>query len=201
MDVSSVISTRPRPDTEMSPRKTPPRYKRTKSLEERRERKRANQRKYRETHAEQIKAYRQRTRDAAKERMGRFMFKNAEKQKEYFREYAKKNRERVRARNRLKLYGVTVEQWDAIFVAQGYKCAICGALEPGGKLGWSGDHCHATNKFRGILCRVCNVMLGHARDDIAILDKAIAYLRNPPFNVHSPSTAPPPAMRSGPCLK
>jgi hypothetical protein len=161
---------------------TIPRYKHTKSLEERKERISASKRKYRETHKEQLKAYRQRTRDAAKERMDRFMFKNAEKQKEYYREYTKRNRERVRARNILKLYGITLEEWSMVFSLQGNKCAICESTEPGNRQGgWSCDHDHRTNKFRGILCNVCNVMLGHAKDDISILEKAIAYLKNPPY--------------------
>jgi hypothetical protein len=113
--------------------------------------------------------------------MERFLFRHPDRQKAYYKEYAQKNRERIRGRQRLKNYGISAAEWDSLFLLQGSKCAICGATEPGGKRGWHGDHDHATNKFRGILCHICNVMLGHARDDSSILASAIEYLNNPPF--------------------
>lgn len=39
------------------------------------------------------------------------------------------------------------------------------------------DHCHASNKFRGMLCNSCNVGLGHFRDNQSLLHKAIQYLK------------------------
>jgi hypothetical protein len=38
------------------------------------------------------------------------------------------------------------------------------------------DHCHVTGKFRGWLCRECNVGIGKLGDDIAGVRRAIAYL-------------------------
>lgn len=38
------------------------------------------------------------------------------------------------------------------------------------------DHCHLTNKLRGVLCVNCNILLGNANDDIKILERAIKYL-------------------------
>lgn len=40
------------------------------------------------------------------------------------------------------------------------------------------DHDHETNKVRGRLCHSCNVALGHARDDINILNGLVAYLKD-----------------------
>ena len=38
------------------------------------------------------------------------------------------------------------------------------------------DHCHETGKIRGILCHLCNNLLGNARDNTTILASAIDYL-------------------------
>jgi len=38
------------------------------------------------------------------------------------------------------------------------------------------DHCHINGNVRGTLCMNCNVLLGHAFDNIDILTKAITYL-------------------------
>lgn len=89
---------------------------------------------------------------------------------------------------RLRNYGMTVEQWEAIFEAQGRRCKICGCTEPGGPgvAGWHVDHDHACcparkrscgKCWRGILCSNCNHVLGNARDDPVILQAALDYLR------------------------
>ena len=39
------------------------------------------------------------------------------------------------------------------------------------------DHCHATHKFRGWICRHCNSGIGQLRDSIKLLKRVISYLR------------------------
>jgi hypothetical protein len=74
-------------------------------------------------------------------------------------------------------YGITVAERDQMFEAQGKRCRICRRdSSPIKGRGFHLDHCHATKKVRGILCHHCNLMLGNAKDDIAILRAAIAYL-------------------------
>lgn len=80
-------------------------------------------------------------------------------------------------RNRKRYYyGVTQEHWDAQFEKQGRCCAVCWASEHGAK-GWQTDHDHKTGKFRAILCRACNLALGHVKDDINRLQQLIEYLK------------------------
>lgn len=58
-------------------------------------------------------------------------------------------------------------------------CPICGMkLEMRGLTFAvaSADHNHETGTPRGILCKRCNFLLGHAKDNIGTLQKAIAYL-------------------------
>jgi hypothetical protein len=38
------------------------------------------------------------------------------------------------------------------------------------------DHCHKTGKLRELLCHHCNAGIGHFRDDIDLLKRAITYL-------------------------
>lgn len=38
------------------------------------------------------------------------------------------------------------------------------------------DHCHITNKFRGVICKKCNSGIGFLNDDVELLKKAIDYL-------------------------
>lgn len=74
-------------------------------------------------------------------------------------------------------YGITFEEYLGILEEQGYQCAICEQdLKVYGK-GTHLDHCHDTEKVRGILCRNCNTGLGMFKDNASLLNKAIEYLR------------------------
>lgn len=75
-------------------------------------------------------------------------------------------------------FGMTIEEYDALFLKQGNACAICskGKKENGYNL--PVDHCHKTNKVRGILCHRCNMGLGYFQDDIELLQKALKYIEN-----------------------
>ena len=41
------------------------------------------------------------------------------------------------------------------------------------------DHCHKSQKFRGWICVLCNLALGHAKDSPQLLCALAAYLRRP----------------------
>lgn len=77
---------------------------------------------------------------------------------------------------RCEKYGVTVEWFRTTFEAQGGRCAICRSESPGPH-DWHIDHDHATGSARQLLCHLCNVMLGNARDDPSILLAGADYLR------------------------
>ena len=60
-------------------------------------------------------------------------------------------------------YGLTSAQYSEMLSAQGGGCAICTRKSPGNGHGdryFDVDHCHETDKVRGLLCRQCNLLLG-----------------------------------------
>jgi hypothetical protein len=78
-------------------------------------------------------------------------------------------------RNSLKRnYGLSLDEYDVLLEAQGGLCAICGVPDEESKL--SVDHCHETNRVRGLLCVTCNFALGHMKDDPDRLIAAAEYL-------------------------
>lgn len=81
-------------------------------------------------------------------------------------------------RLQLKRYGLTQESFDQLLAKQGGVCAICARPDAGSKTASRlyVDHCHNSNRVRGLLCRSCNVMLGCAHDKPELLMKGAAYL-------------------------
>lgn len=96
-------------------------------------------------------------------------------------EYAKKNWDhwsKYRNENRRKnKYYWPEGRFDEVLKAQGYACAICGALESEKTSEFHADHDHETKQPRGVLCRSCNLALGNFKDNIDSLKAAIKYLR------------------------
>jgi len=88
------------------------------------------------------------------------------------------NRPRNNKAEKLKLrYGLSYEQWENIREKENYSCMICGITEDEMPRKLDVDHCHNTNRVRGVLCNNCNSILGQAKDDIEILESAIKYLK------------------------
>ncbi len=88
------------------------------------------------------------------------------------------NPDRVRGYN-LRRYGIGPDDFAAMVKAQDGRCAICRQVPQPDRMGraFQVDHCHKSGKVRALLCTNCNLMLGNGRDDIAILEAGIAYLR------------------------
>lgn len=87
-------------------------------------------------------------------------------------------KEKSRLKAQLKrYYGITVEQYNAMFAYQNGACAICGKPESEQSRKLSVDHNHETGAVRGLLCDNCNHAIGMFQDDIDLLQKAINYLK------------------------
>lgn len=88
-----------------------------------------------------------------------------------------KNKEAIRFYYVKRTYGIDKEKWLEMLSTQKNRCAICNVFSEKTNF-FSTDHDHATGKIRGLLCKNCNTVLGHAKDNIEILKKAIIYLEN-----------------------
>lgn len=86
-----------------------------------------------------------------------------------------------RANNLKQRYGISLDEFQELIARQNCACPIC-KVEISDTLEYKGqrpvvvDHNHETGEVRGILCWMCNLMLGHARENTDILYKAIVYL-------------------------
>lgn len=77
-------------------------------------------------------------------------------------------------------YGITRDEYLAIYEAQGGKCAIC-QRATGASKNLSVDHDHETGEVRGLCCTPCNRdVLGHLRDEVEAFRRCIRYLIEPP---------------------
>jgi hypothetical protein len=76
------------------------------------------------------------------------------------------------------IYGIDLEQYNNILKRQNNSCAICKRKDSGrkDKDNFAVDHCHSTNKVRGLLCMECNTAIGKFKDNVDFLKSAIKYL-------------------------
>lgn len=88
------------------------------------------------------------------------------------RSYDQTSESRIKRKVRtLRKYGVDLAQFERMVVDQDGCCAICGVLDD-----LVVDHDHRTGRVRQLLCKSCNLGLGHFWDDPELLERAAAYL-------------------------
>lgn len=90
-----------------------------------------------------------------------------------------------RANSRMKAYGVSQSEVDALLDYQGDKCALCDkdvsvfrGLSDGvgsGNIDAAIDHNHDTGVIRGVLCKKCNLVMAYV-DDNEWLQRALIYI-------------------------
>ena len=101
--------------------------------------------------------------------------------------YQDKNREGFRFNQIKRKYGITRDDWHWMLKEQNYSCKMCKkimnekwAVDPRKGRYRSEiyvDHNHRTGKVRGLLCHACNTVIGHADDNVTILQEGIVYLK------------------------
>jgi uncharacterized protein YunC (DUF1805 family) len=95
--------------------------------------------------------------------------------------YGKKNhmlawecRSCVSVTGKAQRYGLTRDE--ALALCAVTECGACGADIDSSTRNHHIDHCHETGRVRGALCHGCNIALGNAKDDPAILRALAEYL-------------------------
>lgn len=107
--------------------------------------------------------------------------KNRECQKQASRKWKKNNRVRILS-VQYKIPQNEIQQ--AINKANGI-CEIC---RNEAKLQL--DHCHSTNKLRGMICKNCNLTLGRLGDNMNSITKFVEYLKRNETVGSTPTPAP-----------
>lgn len=179
-----------------NPKKNPKKYfkKRKEYREKNKEKISKKARKYREENKEKLRI---------KKQVYSKIYNSTPERKKYMKEYRKNNRKKERLggkkyRNTEKgrrsqknghlkrKYNITLDYYEKLKQKQRNLCAICGCPETSleTKNGSNRvkdlavDHCHKTNKVRGLLCFRCNTTIGKFEDNIELLENAINYLKN-----------------------
>ncbi len=73
-----------------------------------------------------------------------------------------------------KKYGLTEYDVSQMLAKQESKCLICCTNI---QSNYHIDHCHATNKIRGLLCQKCNQAIGLLNENESIFFKAVGYIK------------------------
>lgn len=152
------------------------------------ERKKIAQDKYRKSHPDKVAAAKKRHYEKHKEKINensRLWRKNNPDQrsasyKSWLESKTQEELKELYLKGNLARFGITIEEYRAKLEEQEYRCKICNIhqSEIGENKRLVIDHCHETNKIRGLLCPTCNLGLGHFRDSIDTLQSAINYLKN-----------------------
>ena len=110
-------------------------------------------------------------------RLGRFI---SERVNDGVKKKHKMSAEAQRHYGLMRYYGIDLAKYQEMLLAQNGVCAICSKPETSvvnGKIKpLAVDHCHNSEKIRGLLCARCNQAVGLFGEDVNVLSKAIDYL-------------------------
>lgn len=90
----------------------------------------------------------------------------------------KADSKKIQRRQKELIYGISWDDIERIYQAQGMKCGICRFHIDDSC--WRIDHDHLRGEVRGVLCNSCNLALGLFKDSQEVLESAGGYLKAPP---------------------
>lgn len=133
------------------------------------------------------------------ERRAKFNRNTPEGRVAYYLYRNERDRDRIKNTTLKNTFGLSLDEFNAMYTAQNGLCAMCGEPETwvrGGRLhSLSVDHCHETGAIRELLCRACNNGIGHFKENTDALRKAADYLdrhdaKNKPASVPASNVIP-----------
>jgi len=151
-----------------------------------RNRDRINAERREQTKTEEFRVKRQAYQDANRERITAAQ-----------REWVINNKDRAKNRELLRLYNITLIEYNELRELQNFRCAICRKHESEFSKGLFVDHDHGCCPgdkscgycVRGLLCNGCNRGVGFLGDDPATVQQALEYLTETAAN-HYTAIAP-----------
>lgn len=129
--------------------------------------------------AEYQRAYRERNKERCADAHRQWVERNRERHRAYHRDYYRRNKLKWQVSDLARKYDLSVETYLAMLDQQGGVCAVCRRTpEEAHSDGYPlhVDHDHSTGRVRSLLCRGCNLTLGQAGDDPALLRALADYL-------------------------
>lgn len=113
-----------------------------------------------------------------------YYWRNPEKGRANARAWREKNIDKAREHTRIWMAGAAERKRKALGIPPATRpepsgCEICGKLKAARmrQAALCIDHDHTTGKFRGWICSMCNMGMANLGDDVAGLERVLAYIR------------------------
>lgn len=112
-----------------------------------------------------------------KESQRKWYLANRERMKEKSRRFKKTPRGKEVYRKSLlkRQFGLSLEKYTEMFNSQSGLCAICNKSQSYKML--AVDHNHKTGRVRGLLCSICNTVLGLLYEDMTTMKSMMDYIQ------------------------
>lgn len=105
-----------------------------------------------------------------------YSLENKDRIKAYRKEWLKRKPDYSKRNDLKRKYNLELEEFDKMMQGQGNSCLTCGKLFKK-RSDAHVDHCHKTQKVRGLLCSHCNTAIGLVYEKEETLQNMINYLR------------------------
>lgn len=117
--------------------------------------------------------YRERNREVLSKKARKCFLNHKETNSEYYQKWQVRNKDYQRKYRLDAKYSISIDDFNKMLEQQNNLCNICNRQFNNDVCV---DHCHVTDKVRGLLCNKCNTGLGLFQESIDVLKNAAEYL-------------------------
>ncbi len=132
---------------------------------------------YYQKHKDKIKRYIKEYSKARREQRNQYNRQyfelHVDRLKPHYKKYRESNRKNKKEYDMMRLYGINMNQFNALLKSQKNKCPICGS-KINERTAYI-DHSHLSQTVRGLLCNKCNLHLGYYEHMATYADKIKQY--------------------------